>query len=223
MEQRKHKKMKICKAVLSVLLAINCCTFLGIFTCGQVTAYADSGKSKQAETITLCDKNPQENIPFAVSNMFPGDSEPGYYRIRVSYHDEITVYFNASVRVGYEKLAEVMKVRIRMYDSGEVIYDGLMRDMPESITYKISSKGSTTDELLYEITAYLDTTVGNEYQNKDLIADFNWWAEARENLDKAPKTGDYLNQMYWIIPAGAAALCIILFFIRRNEVNRQNG
>ena len=108
---------------------------------------------KKAATIELYNKQPEENTAFAVGNMFPGDSETKYFRVRVSYHDKITVHYKATVRPGYEKLAEVMKVRVKLLSTDETMYDGLMRDMPESLTHKLASQKTTTDELYYEITA----------------------------------------------------------------------
>lgn len=178
---------------------------------------------KQAIAIALYNKQPQDNIAFSVGNMFPGDSENNYYNVRVSYHDKVTVHFKADVRVGYEKLSEVMNVRVTLLNTGEIMYDGLMRDMPDGVTYELTSHESITDDLYYEITAYLDTTVGNEYQNQDLVADFKWWIEETENLDKAPQTGDNLNIILQSMMAIFAVLCIILFVFRRKEEDMQNG
>ena len=68
-----------------------------------------TSEAKKAATIELYNKQPEENTAFAVGNMFPGDSETKYFRVRVSYHDKITVHYKATVRPGYEKLAEVRK------------------------------------------------------------------------------------------------------------------
>ena len=178
---------------------------------------------KKAATIELYNKQPEENTAFAVGNMFPGDSETKYFRVRVSYHDKITVHYKATVRPGYEKLAEVLKVRIRLLSASETMYDGLMRDMPESLTHKLASKKSATDELYYEITAYLDTSVGNDYQNKDLIADFKWWVEETGNLDDSPQTGDTSNILLWaVLAAGSLGMIIILLVTRRRKEDEEN-
>ena len=178
---------------------------------------------KKAATIELYNKQPEENTAFAVGNMFPGDSETKYFRVRVSYHDKITVHYKATVRPGYEKLAEVMKVRVKLLSTDETMYDGLMRDMPESLTHKLASKKSTTDELYYEITAYLDTSVGNDYQNKDLIADFKWWVEETGNPDDSPQTGDTSNILLWaVLAAGSLGMIIILLVTRRRKEDEEN-
>ena len=167
---------------------------------------------KKAATIELYNKQPEENTPFQVENMFPGDSETKYFRVRVSYHDKITVHYKAT-RLGYEKLAEVLKVRVNLLSTGETMYDGLIRDMPESLTHKLASQKSTTDELYYEITAYLDTSVGNEYQNNDLIADFKWWVEETGNLDDSPQTGDTSNILLWAVLAACSLSMMIIKFV----------
>ena len=188
-----------------------------------VPMQSTTAEVKKAATVELYNKQPEENTPFQVGNMFPGDSETKYFRVRVSYHDTITVHYKANVRPGYEKLAEVLKVRIRLLSAGETMYDGLMRDMPESLTHKLASKKSATDELYYEITAYLDTSVGNDYQNKDLIADFKWWVEETGNLDDSPQTGDTSNILLWaVLAAGSLGMIIILLVTRRRKEDEEN-
>ena len=176
---------------------------------------------KKAATIDLYNKHPDENNPFQVKNMFPGDTETKYFRVQVSYHDKITVHYKATVRDGYEKLAEVLKVRIKLLTTGETMYDGLMRDMPDSVTYKLASPESATADLYYEITAYLDTSVGNEYQKKDLIADFRWWVEETGNLDDSPQTGDNSMVILWAVSALCSGFALVfLIFSRKRKENR---
>lgn len=180
-------------------------------------------KTKTATAIDLYNKNPDENIAFKAENMLPGDSETKYFRISVSYHNNISVRFKAHIRPGYEKLAEVMKIKVTMPNYGNTLYDGLMRDMPDNIVHTLLSQGSTTDELYYEITAYLDTTVGNEYQNKSLVADFTWYATEAENLDDSPKTGDKSDIIIWIaVCAVSASLLVVLLFISWKKENGNN-
>lgn len=176
--------------------------------------------SKEAITIDLYNKQPEDNTPFQVGNMFPGDSETKYFRVQVSYHDKVTVHYKAIVREGYEKLAEVMKVKVKLLTTGETMYDGLMKDMPDTVTYQLASAQNTTDELYYEITAYLDTSVGNAYQNLDLRADFSWWVEETGNLTPAPSTGDNSNMLLLIcfaVASGSALLILLLTRGRKKE------
>ena len=146
-----------------------------------------------------------------------------YFRIKVSYEDKVTVHYHADIRPGYEKLAEVLKARVVLLsDNGRVLYDGLMRDMPKSLTHKLSSAKRTSDELYYEITAYLDTSVGNEYQQKSLIADFRWWIEETGNL--TPPTGSDSHFTLWLTLAVASgAACLIVLIVYRRRKGEEHG
>lgn len=180
---------------------------------------AASVSGTKVNALVLHNRNPGDNVPFQVTNMFPGDAETKYYCVKVSYKGDIVVRYHADIRKGYEKLAEVLKVRIFMPDTDELLYDGLMRDMPKSLNHPLYTNASTQNELYYEITAYLDTSVGNEYMEKALIADFRWWVEETNNLD-SPVTGDTSNVRLWIyLAAGSLVLLLILLAVRRREVD----
>ena len=190
----------------------------------ETQTQSTTAEAKKAATVELYNKQPEENTAFTVGNMFPGDSETKYFRVRVSFHDTITVHYKATVRPGYEKLAEVLKVRVKLLTTGETLYDGGIAAMPESLTHKLASKKSTTDELYYEITAYLDTSVGNDYQNKDLLADFKWWVEETGNLDNSPQTGDASNILLWaLLAAGSLSVMILLLVVLRRKEENANG
>lgn len=190
----------------------------------ETQTQSTTAEAKKAATVELYNKQPEENTAFTVGNMFPGDSETKYFRVQVSFHDTITVHYKATVRPGYEKLAEVLKVRVNLLTTGETLYDGGIAAMPESLTHKLASKKSTTDELYYDITAYLDTSVGNDYQNKDLLADFKWWVEETGNLDNSPQTGDASNILLWaLLAAGSLSVMILLLVVLRRKEENANG
>ena len=140
-------------------------------------------------TLTIYRNHPEDSIPFQVNNLFPGDAETKSYYLAVSYRGTVTVHFHADVRSGYEKLGEVLKCRVVLKNTGDVLYDGLMGDMPESLEHGLLSGDVTTDQLEYEITAYLDTSVGNEYMKRELVADFRWWAVAETEPDDDEPSG----------------------------------
>lgn len=177
---------------------------------------SSSESGTKASALSLYNKQPEDNEPFAVENMFPGDVETKYYRIKVSYKGDIVVRFHADVRPGYEKLAEVLKVRIKLLGEDELLYDGLMRDMPESLNHALYTTEKTQSELYYEITAYLDTSVGNEYMDKNLIADFRWWVQETQNLD-SPQTGDNSNILLWAVLGCSSLFCMIILLAKRRK------
>ena len=139
---------------------------------------------EQTVEIVLNKKSQTDNVAFQVSNMFPGDMVSNDYCVKVSYEETVVVNFRVDIGKGYDKLAEVLKCKIVLSDIDELLYDGLMKDVPEALeqTLPYAEKGEV--ELCYQITAYLDTSVGNTYQNTSLEADFVWWLqEIRKRID----------------------------------------
>lgn len=180
------------------------------------TAEATSnGGTIKTDAITLHNRQPEDNTPFQATNLFPGDRVTKYYCVKVFYKDDIVVRYHADIRPRYEKLSEVLKVKIRLVDEDKTLYDGLMRDMPESLEYALSTDRRTQSELHYGITAYLDTSVGNGYMDKDLVADFRWWVEETDHLD-APQTADNSSVFLWTgITVGS--FCLLLFFLKKSR------
>lgn len=175
-----------------------------------------TGAEVTASALSLHNRNTEDNVPFKVGNMFPGDRETKYYCVRVSHKGDVTLRFRADVRPGYEKLGEVLKCRVTLSENGEVLYDGLMRDMPQALRTVLNADQRTTSEVYYGIAVYLDTSVGNEYMNKDLIADFRWWVEETDDLD-VPQTGDAFPTYYLWIASGALCLLMLLWIKRKKE------
>lgn len=175
-------------------------------------------ESSDATNITLYRRNPGENVLFFLDNMFPGDADMRYFRVKVSYKNTVNVRYHAQIRKGYEKLAEVLQIRVRLVETDEVLYEGSMKNMPEKINHLLNSTTETTDELCYEILTYLDTSVGNEYMNTKTIVDFRWWVEEVENLI-SPKTGEYYRMLAIAILAGVSVTGALFFLIlkRREE------
>ena len=142
------------------------------------------------ETLELYKGHPDDNTPFDVRNMFPGDMEEKTYCVKISYTGTLTVHFNADIREGYEKLAEVLECSVLMRSEkdsdGTLLYSGLMKDMPESVDVTVSNGRRVTEKLYYDIKVSLDTSVGNEYQRQMLIADFIWWADCDQGGPSGP-------------------------------------
>jgi len=185
--------------------------------------------------ISIYKNNPEDSDAFQVKNMFPGDSETKTYLVEVSHKGTVTVHFHADIRENSEKLSEVLNCRL--VSSGEVLFDGLMREMPERISRVITSSTGQTTQLVYDITVYLDTSVGNEYMGKELTADFRWWVEASENETSspdivgpgsgeliAPDTGDDSTLGVWLgFAAASLTVMIILLWRKRQENDGKEG
>ena len=178
-------------------------------------AFAAKSVPGNRTVISFSTENTEETLPFSVANMFPGDSENKEFNVEVSHKDSMTLHFHADVREGYEKLAEVMMVKISELSSGETLYDGLMKDMPSSVD-RVLSGAEKTDGLVYSITAYLNTSVNNDYMNKELVADFRWWIEEDDvkNLDTPPKTFDVFTVG---IPAALIVASVVVFIVMKKR------
>ena len=165
-------KNKVMNRISALLVSI--ILLIGMTT----TAFAaDAG----SEGVKLLGADASKNVPFFVENMFPGDSVSKDFNIQISHQKAVTLYYHADIRPGYEVLAEVLNIKIELPEKGETLYNGLMRDMPNSVQYGIEAN---EQELLYRITVYLDSSVGmingidtdgKRYMYQELIADFRWW------------------------------------------------
>lgn len=190
---------------------------------------ASASKQENVQTaentvaLTLKKHHAEENEPFYAGNLFPGDLVQKNYRVEVSYKNSITVHFRIEIQKGYEKLAEVMKCQVLSQNDGKILYDGLMKDLPRIDRY-LTTGSEATENLQYTIIAYLDTSVGNEYQNQELKADFYWWVEGEDakNLTTSQgaygtSTGDHAWTGLWIMIAICAAAGILLLWKKQKK------
>lgn len=162
-----------------IMQQISCLLLILLLTLGIAsTAFAVDGCET---TVRLSEADISGNIPFSITNMFPGDSVSKDFIIEVSHKRAITLYYHADIRPGFEVLAEVLNLKIELPNKGETLYNGLIRDMPNSVQYGMES---SEQSLIYRITVYLDTSVGNineidtdgrRYMYQELTADFRWW------------------------------------------------
>jgi hypothetical protein len=182
------------------------------------TSRAPTTTTTTASRLSLHRTKTVHNAPFFVKNMFPGDFEINHYCVRVSHNGPVTVEFIPKIRDGYEVLAEVLKCRISLQNSGKVLYDGLIADLTDPAKHTLNSDKQTVAELLYEITVYLDESVGNRYQNKELVADFEWRVTDTESLGP-PETGQNLRLILnaAVISVLVFALTTLLIWRKRNE------
>lgn len=142
---------------------IICCILILNLLVSSMPVYA------AGETIVLDDPDKSEFQAFTLNNMFPGDAEYKDYELNISHKNNIDVVFNVHLREESAKLAEVLMLKVEI-DNAEK-YNGLMKDLGQ-LTYTLPAG---QPKATYRLTVYLDTSVGNEYQNKELKADFEWY------------------------------------------------
>lgn len=172
---------------------------------------------KEIKHTKLYKYNNKFNDKFNLTNMFPGDSETKYYCINISYKDNITIKQSINIKTDYQELKDIFNLKIKLLNTDEILYNDLLKNIPETIDYNTTSKEETSEDFCYEITINLDTSVGNEFQNKEMLLNFNWLVNNKElELPETPATND--NIIFWITSAiTSSMLLIILLLILKKE------
>lgn len=159
------------------------------------------------EILDIHKYNSNDNKKMNIKNMFPGDVETKYYCVRVSYKNNITLKYSANIVSKYKELANVLRIKI-IVDDDKVLYDGLLKNIPMSIDYNISSNNSTIEEIYYKIVVSLDNTIGNEYQSKEMMVDFNWWVDDELEYIVNPQTRNSI--LFFVITASISLIAIVI-------------
>lgn len=232
-------------AAACLLLAVLLTGALAAGAAHPATAYAaasaEAGRQSAASsaqneetTLELYRHHAEAGAPFQVANMLPGDVETKSFVLRISYQGSVTVKFRADVRDAYAGLADVLKCRVSL-GGGELLYDGLMRDMPAELNHVLPQSGGTTEELAYDVSAYLETSVDSAYVEKELLADFCWWVDSdvagedsgsNAGFDGSsqgslilPATGDSVSTAVWTAGACVLLCALALVFYARGRKN----
>lgn len=206
MKNKVFDKGVLKKSTAAVMMLL----FMTMLLCAPVWAdnLIDEDKG-EGVVLQLYSQNESTSASFNAVNLFPGDKVNKSYNIKVSHKEDIEIFFISDIKEGSGKLAEVLKIDVKI--AGEVIYDGLMKDLPE-LEYLMPQD---ENEIVFDIEVYLDKSVGNEYMNQALSADFRWWVEDEEAL--SPKTGDSSNILCYIAMIIALSVVIILLIKRKKE------
>ena len=187
----------------------------------SVVSSSSSEEPKTAPVITLSSSVHGYNSPFTAYNMFPGDLVTQFFCIKASFEDSITLNFDTEITSEGKELSDALHISVKVYGESAPLYNGRMSDMPV-LEYQLNSAQPTVREVLYIVEVYLPTDVGNAYQNKALVADFNWYVSEVENLKPAPPTGgDSLSVFPWILLAvfSLCGLIILCPQLRKGEKN----
>ena len=122
-------------------------------------------KKKAANSIELKSNNDNENKPFNIGNMLPGDRITQYYRIQTKCDSSAKVNLSFGNIDTNNELTNIVQSKIILLSSGETIYEGLIRDM-QTLTVPTTSG---TNEMNFEITLYIDASIKDiKYENKSL-------------------------------------------------------
>ena len=122
------------------------------------------------DVISLSDKNTVGDLRFMANNMFPGDRESKHVYIGIEDAGVQALCFDVRVTDQTKSLADVMGIFVAV--DGVTVYDGSVANLPSVMRVLLDE---TAQELDYEIALYLDTAVGNDYQQASLELAFDWW------------------------------------------------
>lgn len=196
----KQRSMRILGALLSLMLLI-CLT-------GPCQVKAE----QENESLTLSDSKPEENQSFQVSNMIPGEEYTQTYRIEVNYKKAKVVSFRASVSEGSKKLAEAMQITVKRMDTEEILFSGALAGM-SWVDWNLSQKSKlTAQELVYEVTVFLDRSLSNEYQDQSVTIKLDW------QMEKGSGTSLWVWLCVIVFVLALAALAVAFFLIRSSKI-----
>lgn len=131
--------------------------------------------------VVLSDNQFENSASLYTAHLLPGDSQTKRFQVQVSYQDSITLCFDTAIRSGGEKLSEVMKIKVHLPSTGELLYDGPIVTMP-TLTHELTSDKKVTQNIPYDVTVYLDPSADQSYQDLDFDAGLHWWASETDNL-----------------------------------------
>lgn len=116
------------------------------------------------------------NKPFENVEIKDNSSETRVYKLKAEYNRDFTLGFRIDVREGYEKLAELVKVKVEITtpDGKKVLFDGYLKDFDKEVEHILKANGVTNEELEFTITFYVDGEIPDEYKGQTLIVDFVW-------------------------------------------------
>ena len=171
---RSAKIMKRIIWLLCILLVLS----------GAGLAIVSAAPQDDSPSLELYKNHPQDNEPFQVSNMVPGDNVSQNFTVRIYHKKQVTLYFKGLVTDQSKNLGNVLQVRVTDQDSGKVICQGTFNSINnKEYSQDIAQAGSGQTDVTYQVDAWLDTSVGNAYQKAFLDADFQWYVKDDGNTE----------------------------------------
>ncbi len=189
----------------------------------QIVPLEQTQEPVEDSKLSLYQGKPGDNEVFQVQNMFPGNKEEKLYAVQVHHGEDIVLYFDVDVTQQTKELAKALQIRVTHRDSGTVIYDGTFADMkPDGYSLTLPKPENDQTIAYFKIEVSAPTSLGNEYQNAMLKANFKWYVEDEGGL--LPPTGDSPDLFLWGgMMAISAALIIVLLFVRRRNKEEENA
>lgn len=193
---------------------------------GLLLAFALTGQEVLAADpqLVLDKSQPSVNQSFSAAGMLPGDAVTEQYTLQVHRSGALTLLFDVVVTDETGDLGEVLNIQVIDATGGAVLAEGTFDEVTGQVYRVQLPDGSGRIDRDFTVRVWMDTSVGNEYQNTSLEADFRWYVEGEPSRPEEPsatpapgqlipaQTGDPSSLALWI--ALAAACAAALAFIR---------
>ena len=163
-EAKKRRRLSVATVIVALLLIIALIILFLLLRSERSWGSSSSpGNIIQTGNVNISlDKKGEESSPFKVENMFPGDSESKTYAVILEDKGIKAVSFTARVTSENTILQKVLNMNITVDGSETPLYSGMLEGIPEQLRVVVPEGAG---QLLFAITASLDTSVGNEYSN----------------------------------------------------------
>lgn len=151
---------------------------------GAGLAIVSAAPQDDRPSLELYKNHAEDNKPFQVSNMVPGDKVSRDFTVRIHHKDQVTLYFKGIITKQSKDLGDVLQVRVTDKNSDKVICQGTFNTINnKEYSQEIAQSGSGQTDVTYQVDAWLDTSVGNAYQKAFLDADFQWYVKDDGNTE----------------------------------------
>lgn len=180
---------------------------------------------QEAPYLELDKNNTYFNQKFQVRNMLPGDKVTEFFAVNVYHDKDVQLFFVSDVTEETKNLSNVLKLRVTELVSEKVLFDDTFSHINgKEFAQIIEASSDGESRLYYKAEAYLDTSVGNEYQGALLNADFKWYIKDDGKSALTAKTGDNINLiLWWTLGILAVTLAVLLILGRKKESSNNSN
>lgn len=122
------------------------------------------------EALVLSSSQPEENQKFQVPGMVPGGSYTQTFRLQIADGKNKSLSVRATVSEGTKMLADALQISVKRMDTDQVLYTGPVSEM----SWTATNLSADTQEMVYEVTVYTDSTGSNDFQDEEVTVDLKW-------------------------------------------------
>lgn len=215
---------------------------LRLTSSGNSAEAGDGGADeRRAVDLELYAGRQSENHRFEVKHMFPGDTVTQSFHVTVHHDADLELFFKTEITEQKKNLGDVLHIKVTHLETAKVLCDASFSEVNGREISELLKKNAAGETLAtYQVDVSLDTSVGNEYQEAALKADFEWYVKKEDTSGgegsgggnahhsqsgtglTPPKTGDMAETFFWSIAAISSVLFLVTLLLgyRRKGAGR---